>query len=136
VKGWKETVKRKFRRKDAEDIISAIEADKYWKASSNGKYIYVLALTRARTKMFGDYWARCTALGRVMVNSEVRRFVKRYMVLLVDVEARRAVKVLTWAAFRRAMKLNIDPETLSPFSKAIRWTEPLKKKDDSGKVRK
>ncbi len=115
MKGWKETVRRKFRKRDAEDIISAIEADKYWKASPDGRYIFVLALTRARTKLGGEYWARCTAMGRVKVNPEIRKFVKRYMVMLVDREEGRALKVLTWSAFRKVMKANVGPDALPPF---------------------
>ena len=114
MKGWKKTVRRKFRRRDAEDIISAIEADKYWKASRDGRYIYVVALTRARTKLKGEYWARCTHLGRVRVDPGIRMLVKRYMVLLVDRAEGRAVGALTWKAFRRAMKsyLHVSEEPL------------------------
>lgn len=124
MKGWKETVRRKFRKRDAEDIISAIEADKYWKASPDGRYIFVLALTRARTRLRGEYWARCTALGRVKVSPEVRRFVKRYMVMLVDREEGLALKVLTWNAFRKVMRANMGPDMLPSF---LRRAEHLKK---------
>lgn len=110
-------MRRKFRGRDAEDIISAIEADKYWKASQDGRYIFVLALTRARTRLKGEYWARCTALGRVRTSPEIRKFVKRYMVMLVDREEGRAIKVLTWSAFKKVMRAGLSPDALPLFMK-------------------
>lgn len=115
---WKERVRRKFPflGEDVENLIGAIEGNKYWYAVEGRKdLVYAVALTRARTFEEGRFWARCTGLGRVFVPSGLRKYVRRYKILLIDRGSKEVIRVLTWKAFRVALELNLPPEKMPSY---------------------
>jgi len=133
---WRSSLRKKFKElgRDVENLINAIKGDKFWYAiEGNKSLIYVVALTRARTFSEGNYWARCTGIGRVKVKKEIRKLVRRYRILLVDLNKREATKVLTWKAFKKAISANLHPDYMPNYLNVKRVRKIIREVETLGK---
>lgn len=96
---------RQLRRREREDLITAVKGNKYWKATSSNKdFIYVIALTRARVRTNEGFRARVTFLREAIMPRDVAKFCRRYRVLLVNRRTSIASCVITWKAFLRIIR--------------------------------
>jgi len=96
---------KRLKEKDRRNLIEAVKGDKYWNILPlDRSFVYVVALSRARVRGEEGFYARATALERVLLPAEIAKFCRKHRVLLVDVSNRRAVCVLTWRAFTKIMK--------------------------------
>jgi len=113
------------------NLKAAIEGNKYWNISEgNSDYVYVVALSRARTKAPLGFYARTSFFKRVQVVPEAAKYCRKYRVLLVEVKTMVAYKVITWNAFYKLMKIHNEKilplllERNSPYyinNKVLAW---------------
>lgn len=99
------SIKDRISSKDWYDIKEAIKADKYWNlADGIDIIVYALALSRARTPAKGGKYVRATGIGQVIAGEEQSWFCRKYRVLLINVKDKTVISVLTWNAFKIAIK--------------------------------
>ncbi|MGC8662135.1 MAG: hypothetical protein ACP5TZ_06520 [Nitrososphaeria archaeon] len=99
------SIKDHISSKDWYDIKEAIKADKYWNLAEGIDYIvYALALSRARTPAKSGRYVRATGIGQVIAGEEQYWFCRKYRVLLINVRNKTVISVLTWNAFKIAIK--------------------------------
>ncbi len=91
--------------KDWHEIKEAIRANKYWNfTESINSVVYALALSRARTPAKEGRYVKATGVGQVIAGDKQYWFCRKYRVLLVDLRARTVISVLTWNAFKIAIR--------------------------------
>ena len=91
--------------RDWYDIREAIRANKYWNLTEETNYIvYALALSRARTPAKNGKYVRATGIGQVIAGNKQYWFCRKYRVLLINKMDRTVISVLTWNAFKVAIK--------------------------------
>lgn len=95
----------KLSRNDRENLSGAIRGKKYWKISEDStKFVYVIALSRARIRSPLGFLVETSAFRRVQVVPEAAKFSRKYRVLLLDLTTRVAFSAITWTAFTMIMK--------------------------------
>jgi len=99
------SIKEHISEKDWYNIKEAIRNDKYWNlAEKNDNIVYSIALSRARTPARNGRYVRATGVGQVVAGERTRWFCRKYRVLLIDTRKGEVISVLTWDAFKLAIK--------------------------------
>ncbi|MCL4344077.1 MAG: hypothetical protein JRN26_05100 [Nitrososphaerota archaeon] len=99
------SIKDHISSRDWYDIREAIRANKYWNLTEETNYIvYALALSRARTPAKNGKYVRATGIGQVIAGNKQYWFCRKYRVLLINKMDRTVISVLTWNAFKVAIK--------------------------------
>lgn len=96
-------------RRDIEDLVAAIRANKYWRIHSGLRNaLYVVALTRAKITSQGGFLARATHLGQIKVTEAASKYCRkgRVLVAIKKNSGFEAVSVITWPVFLRFIRLN------------------------------
>jgi len=101
----KPSVFSKLSRNDRENLSGAIKGKKYWKISEDStRFVYVIALSRARIRSPLGFLVETSAFGRVQVVPEAAKFSRKYRVLLLELTTKVAFSTITWTAFTTIMK--------------------------------
>lgn len=107
-KSIKNFLKKKFKHmseRDISDLVEAIKNDKFWYAlPSNKQFVFVVALSRARIRKGTFYLAKATYLKQIYVPKEIKEFVRRFMVALVERETKESKVVMSWKTFLSLMR--------------------------------
>ncbi|MGB9895721.1 MAG: hypothetical protein ACPLN2_07480 [Thermoproteota archaeon] len=91
--------------REINDLAEAIKNDKFWYAlPGNKQFIFVVALSRARIKREKFYLAKATYLKQIYVPKEIKEFIRRFMIILVERETRKGKVVMSWKTFLSLMK--------------------------------
>jgi len=99
------SIRKHITSRDWYEIREAIRANKYWNFTENTKSIvYALALSRARTPANGGRYVKTAGVGQVIAGERQRWFCRKYRVLLVDLRSKTVISVLTWNAFKIAIR--------------------------------
>ncbi len=99
------SIKEHITSKDWYEIREAIKANKYWKFTEKINYIvYALSLSRARTPAKEGRYVKATGIGQVVAGDKQYWFCRKYRILLIDLRTRTVISVLTWNAFKIAIK--------------------------------
>ncbi|MEM3368675.1 MAG: hypothetical protein QXP88_01080 [Thermoproteota archaeon] len=82
------------------DLAEAIKNDKFWYVlPDNKQFIFVVALSRARIKEANFYIAKATYLKQIYIPREIKEFVRRFMIILVEKDTKIGKLVLSWKTF-------------------------------------
>ena len=99
------SIRKHITSRDWYEIREAIRADKYWNFTENIKgIVYAIALSRARTPANGGRYVKAAGVGQVIAGERQRWFCRKYRVLLVDLRSKTVISVLTWSAFKIAIR--------------------------------
>jgi len=105
LKGFLEKKFKYMSEREISDLAEAIKNDKFWYAlPGNKQFIFVVALSRARIKNGNFYLAKATYLKQIYIPKEIKEFVRRFMVILVERETRRGKVVMSWKTFLSLMR--------------------------------
>lgn len=86
--------------REINDLVEAIKNNKFWYAlPSNKNFIFVVALSGARIKKGNFYLAKATYLKQIYIPKEIKEFVRRFMIVLVERETKKGKVVMSWKTF-------------------------------------
>lgn len=91
--------------REIDDLAEAIKSNKFWYAlPSNKQFIFVVALSRARIKKGSFYLAKATYLKQIYIPQEIKEYVRKFMIVLVERETKKGKVVMSWKTFLSLMR--------------------------------